>query len=88
MFGLLLVPLVITSFFECGGAAIVGEGQGGVRGAIIGTFIASFVMVALVGFSAILLSGTIKNWILIFGGNDLSLWAMISRAIGALLKMI
>ena len=45
-------------------------------------------MVALVGFSAILLSGTIKNWILIFGGNDLSLWAMISRAIGALLKMI
>ena len=88
MFGLLLVPLVITSFFECGGAAIVGEGQGGVRGAIIGTFIASFFMVALVGFSAILLSGTIKNWILIFGGNDLSLWAMISRAIGALLKMI
>lgn len=88
MFGLLLVPLVITSFFECGGASIVGEGQGGVRGAIVGTAVASFAMVALVGFSAVLMSGTIKNWILIFGGNDLSLWAIISRGIASLVRMI
>ena len=27
LFGVLLVPLVITSFFECGGAAVIGEGQ-------------------------------------------------------------
>lgn len=87
-FGILLVPLVITSFFECGGASIVGEGQGGVRGAIIGTAVASIFMVALVGFSAVLTSGTIKNWILIFGGNDLSLWTMISRGISSLIGMI
>lgn len=88
MFGLLLVPLVITSFFECGGAAIVGEGQGGVRGALIGTFVASFLMVALVGFSAVMMSGTIKNWILIFGGNDLSLWSMISKWISTAIRVI
>lgn len=87
-FGILLVPLVITSFFECGGASIVGEGQGGVRGAIIGTSIASFAMVALVGFSALLTTGTIKNWILIFGGNDLSLWTIISRGVASLIGMI
>lgn len=85
LFSVLIVPLVITSFFECGGAAVIGEGQGGVRGAIIGTAVASIVMVALVGLSAMVLGSTIRNWILIFGGNDLSLWSMISAGIGKLL---
>lgn len=88
MFGVLLVPLVITSFFECGGAAVVGEGQGGLRGAIIGTMIASIAMVALVGISALLSSGTIQNWILIFGGNDLSLWEIIGKIIGNIIAAI
>ncbi|WP_442885993.1 PTS ascorbate transporter subunit IIC [Companilactobacillus sp. HBUAS59544] len=85
LFSVLIVPLVITSFFECGGAAVIGEGQGGVRGAIIGTAVAAIVMVALVGLSAMVLGTTIRNWILIFGGNDLSLWSMIAAGIGKLL---
>ena len=40
VFGILIVPLVITSFFECGGA-VIGEGQSGLRGAVIGTIAAS-----------------------------------------------
>ena len=84
VFGILIVPLVITSFFECGGAAVIGEGQGGLRGAVIGTIAASFVMVLLVGVSAVLFSTTIQNWILIFGGNDLSLWGIIGRGLGSL----
>ena len=80
----MIVPLVITSFFECGGAAVIGEGQGGLRGAVIGTIAASFVMVLLVGVSAVLFSTTIQNWILIFGGNDLSLWGIIGRGLGSL----
>ncbi|MGX7196773.1 PTS ascorbate transporter subunit IIC [Enterococcus olivae] len=84
LFGILIVPLVITSFFECGGAAVIGEGQGGLRGAIVGTMVASIAMVALVGFSAVMFSTTIQNWILIFGGNDLSLWGMVGKWIGSL----
>ncbi|MDN6664740.1 MAG: PTS ascorbate transporter subunit IIC [Tetragenococcus koreensis] len=84
VFGVTIVPLVITSFFECGGAAIIGEGQGGFRGAIVGTITASILMVVLVGFSAMLFSSTIQNWLLIFGGNDLSLWGMVGRFIGGL----
>ncbi|WP_430604311.1 PTS system, ascorbate-specific IIC component [Enterococcus sp. DIV1368b] len=84
LFGVLIVPLVITSFFECGGAAVIGEGQGGFRGAVIGTIAASVAMVALVGFSAMIFSTTIQSWILIFGGNDLSLWGMIGRGISSL----
>ncbi|HBR82574.1 MAG TPA: PTS ascorbate transporter subunit IIC [Enterococcus sp.] len=84
LFGVLLVPLVITSFFECGGAAVIGEGQGGFRGAVVGTIADSFVMVVLAGFSAIVFSTTIQSWILIFGGNDLSLWGMIGRGFSGL----
>lgn len=84
VFGILIVPLVITSFFECGGAAVIGEGQGGLRGAVIGTIAASFVMDLLVGVSAVLFSTRIQNWILIFGGNDLSLWGIIGRGLGSL----
>lgn len=84
VFGILIVPLMITSFFECGGAAVIGEGQGGIRGAIIGTAVAAVVMVALVGVSAVMMGSTIKNWILIFGGNDLSLWSIISKLIASL----
>lgn len=85
IFGVLIVPLIITSFFECGGAAVIGEGQGGLRGAIIGTATASIAMVALVGLSAAIFSTTIQNWILIFGGNDLSLWGLLAKGISGLL---
>lgn len=84
VFNILLIPLVITSFFECGTAAVIGEGQGGLRGAIIGTIVAAIVMVGLVGVSALIFSNTIQSWILIFGGNDLSLFGIIAKFIAAL----
>lgn len=84
VFGVLLVPLVITSFFELGGAAVIGEGQGGLRGSIIGTTVAALVMVILVGVSAMLLGSTVQNWIMIFGGNDLSLWGILTKGLGSL----
>ena len=31
-----------------------------------------------------MMGSTIRNWILIFGGNDLSLWSIISKLIGSL----
>lgn len=77
VFGVLLLPLVITAFFECGGAAVIGDGQGGLRGALLGTAAAAAFMVILVGISAAIYSHTIQNWILIFGGNDLSLLGLI-----------
>ena len=84
VFGVILIPLVITSFFECGTAAVIGEGQGGLRGCIIGSAIAAILMVALVGISAVIYSGTIQNWMLIFGGNDFSLFGPIARLVGGI----
>ena len=84
VFGVLLVPLVITSFFECGGAAVIAEGQGGLRGAIIGTAVAAAVMVILVAISGTMMSTTIQNWLFVFGGNDLSVMSMIGKLLGML----
>ena len=84
VFGVMLIPLVITSFFECGTAAVIAEGQGGFRGCIIGTVCAAVLMVALVGFSASVFSGTIQNWMLISGGNDFSLFGPVARFIGGI----
>lgn len=84
IFGVVLIPLVITSFFECGGAAVIGEGQGGLRGAIIGTSVAAVVMVGLMGISVMIYNDTIQNWMLIFGGNDFSLFGPIAKFIADL----
>lgn len=88
VFGVLLVPLVVTSFFEMGGAAVVGEGQGGFRGAVLGTIVSSFVMVLVMGISVVIFSGTIRDWLLIFGGNDFSLFGPIVKWLGDLLATI
>ncbi len=79
LFGVILIPLVITSFFECGTAAVIGEGQGGLRGSIIGTVVAAVFMVAFMGISVVIYENTIRNWILIFGGNDFSVFGSILK---------
>lgn len=84
VFGVILIPLVVTSFFECGGAAVIGEGQGGQRGAIIGTAVASIAMVVLMGISVIIYSTTIQNWMLVFGGNDFSFFGPIAKWIASI----
>lgn len=86
LFGVILIPLVITAFFECGAAAVIGEGQGGRRGAIIGTSVAAVVMVGLMGISVIIYNSTIQNWMLVFGGNDFSLFGTIAKWIADLLS--
>ena len=88
LFGVLLIPLVITSFFEIGAAAVIGEGQGGLRGSIIGTIAASLVMVVVMGISVGLFTGTIQNWLLIFGGNDFSFFGSIIRWIAQLIGSV
>lgn len=88
LFGVLLVPLVITSFFECGAAAVIAEGQGGLRGSIIGTIVAAIVMVLIMGISVTLFKGTIQNWLLIFGGNDFSFFGSIARFIANIIGSI
>lgn len=88
IFGVVLVPLVVTSFFEMGGAATIAEGQGGLKGAIIGTIVSSFLMVLIMGISVAIYNTTIRNWLLVFGGNDFSLFGPIAKFIGDIISFI
>lgn len=88
MFGVILIPLVVTSFFEMGGAAIIGEGQGGLKGAIAGTVVSAVVMVLIMGVSVIVYENTIRNWMLIFGGNDFSLFGPLASWLAQLFSGI
>jgi PTS system ascorbate-specific IIC component len=81
IFPIIVIPLVFTCFFEVGTAAIIGNGTGGVRGCIIGSSVAAVVMVFLVGLGAFFFEGTINGWMLVFGGNDFSLWGIIMGAV-------
>jgi len=81
IFPIIVIPLVFTCFFEIGTAAIIGNGTGGIRGCIVGTSVAAIVMVFLVGLGAYFFEGTINGWMLVFGGNDFSLWGIIMGAI-------
>lgn len=73
-----VLPLTVTCFFEIGTASIIGNATGGVRGSVIGSAVCGVLMVFLVGFGAPFFMKTINQWMLVFGGQDFSLWGMIA----------
>lgn len=84
-FPTVIIPLTFTCFFEIGTAAIIGNGTGGVRGAVIGAAVSGVIMVFLVGFGSYFFSNTINNWMLVYGGQDFSLWGILTGLIARLL---
>ena len=88
VFGVALIPLIATCFFECGAAAVIAEGQGGLKGTIIGMAVVSVVMVAYVGVAAMLFSHTVQYWMLLSGGNDFSLFGSIAVFIDKLIASV
>ncbi len=88
MFPTIIIPLTFTCFFEIGTAAIIGNGTGGVRGAVIGAAVSGIIMVFLVGFGSYFFMNTINNWMLVYGGQDFSLWGIITGTIAKLLAGI
>lgn len=88
IFQSVVIPLAFTCFFEAGCAAIVANAYGGIRGCAIASFVNGIVMVLLVGFGSYFFSNTINDWMLVFGGNDFSLWGIISGSVAKLLAGI
>lgn len=85
MFPTVIIPLTFTCFFEIGCASIVGNATGGIKGCVIGAAISGIIMVLLVGFGAYFFNNTIQSWMLVYGGQDFSLWGMIEGIIARIL---
>jgi len=85
-FSFVILPLIITCFFEIGTGAVFANATGGLKGAIIGSAVAGVAMMILMGLSLPFFSDTIADWMLIFGGNDFSilgfLGGLVARVFG------
>ncbi|MFR9295631.1 MAG: PTS transporter subunit IIC, partial [Turicibacter sanguinis] len=87
MFPTVIIPLTFTCFFEIGCASIIGNATGGVRGAVIGSAVSGVIMVLLVGFGSYFFNNTIQEWMLVYGGQDFSLWGIIEGLVARLLML-
>jgi len=85
MFPSVIIPLTFTCFFEIGTAAIIGNGTGGIRGAVVGAAVSGIIMVFLVGLGSYFFSNTINNWMLVYGGQDFSLWGIVTGLIARII---
>ncbi len=85
MFPTVIIPLTVTCFFEIGCAAIIGNATGGIRGCICGAAVCGVIMIFLVGFGSYFFGNTINNWMLVYGGQDFSLWGIIEGLIARLI---
>lgn len=84
-FPTVIIPLTFTCFFEIGCASIIGNATGGVRGCVIGAAVSGIIMVFLVGFGSYFFNNTIQPWMLVYGGQDFSLWGIIEGLIARLI---
>jgi len=79
-----VIPIVMTCFFECGTATVVGNALGGRRGAIISAAVSGVLIILFVGLSLPFVKGTIATWMLSSGGQDFSIWGILE---GLVLKV-
>ena len=85
MFPTVIIPLIFTCFFENGCAAIIANAKGGIRGTIIASALNGVIMVLLVGFGAYFFNKTIQPWMLVYGGQDFSLFGIVEGIIARLI---
>jgi len=84
-FSFVILPLIITCFFEIGTGAVFANATGGLRGAIIGSAVAGVAMMIFMGLSLPFFSDTIADWMLIFGGNDFSILGVLGGFVARML---
>lgn len=84
-FPTVVIPLIFTCFFENGCAAIIANAKGGIRGTIIATALNGVIMVLLVGFGSYFFNNTIQPWMLVYGGQDFSLFGILEGTIARLI---
>ena len=85
MFPTVIIPLIFTCFFENGCAAIIANAKGGIRGTVIACALNGVIMVLLVGFGAYFFNNTIQSWMLVYGGQDFSLFGILEGLIAKIL---
>lgn len=79
-----IIPLTVACFFDVAPGAIFANAYGGRRGAIIASAVSGVILIIFVTAAMPVLFNTVAGFNQAFGGNDFSLWAIISSFFGAI----
>ena len=77
-----LVPLTVACFFDVAPSAIFGNATGGRRGAILASAICGVLLMVFAAISMPFLASTGADFLQAFGGNDFSIFAVLSGLVG------
>jgi PTS system ascorbate-specific IIC component len=73
-----VIPLTVACFFDIAPGAVFANATGGRRGVILTSILGGVVLILLEAWSIPFLQHTVSDFVQAFGGNDFSLWAIIS----------
>lgn len=79
-----VIPLATACFYDIAPGAIAANAYGGRTAAIVTSLVGGVVMVLLVAGSIAVVFNTSAGFVQIYGGNDFSLWSIISGLFGQL----
>lgn len=84
VFSYAIIPMTIACYFDVAPSAIFANKRGGILAAITASFIGGILMVVMVGVAIPMTAKTVGRFTQAFGGNDFSLWIIISEFFGRL----
>lgn len=82
-----LIPLVVACYFDVAPGAIFANARGGWPAAIITSALGGIILMVLAAISLNLVSGTVGIFIQTYGGNEFSIWVIISDLVGKLFSI-
>lgn len=82
-----LIPLVVACYFDVAPGAIFANARGGWPAAIITSALGGIILMALAAISLNIVSGTVGNFIQTYGGNEFSIWVIVSDLVGKLFSL-
>lgn len=74
-----LVPLTIACYFDVAPGAIFANARGGRTAAIVSSALGGVILTLLVAVTIPMVGNTTGDFLQAYGGNDFSLWVMISK---------
>lgn len=81
-----VIPLATACFYDVAPGAIAANAEGGRTAAIITSIVGGIILVVLVAASIAVVFNTSAGFVQIYGGNDFSLWSIISGLFGKLIN--
>ncbi|WP_087017637.1 PTS ascorbate transporter subunit IIC [Thaumasiovibrio subtropicus] len=79
-----IIPLTIACYFDVAPGAIFANKRGGIKAAVLTSAIGGITLMLLVAFTIPMLASTVGNFLMLYGGNEFSLWAGIASLFAGL----